>query len=382
MPVKIIKKILTSLKKLSLLAIKFKYKILFLKKMDYIKLDSYDHYPEFDMPGFKPVIIRKMPASLDIKTLNFIDPMAFYRSFVDSLPKLTKKETRELLKEYNYIKYKGLKNGEKISELEKKIIKPRNEIVSLNIKYAMGVATKYVQKCRTEENDLIQEANKGLMIAVDRFRHHYYSDKSYDENVKFDPFLFYAKYRIKAEIFMTIYKEGIVNIPIEVGKKLNQMKRAYEELLSLHEREPMPEELARIINLSENSLSPLLMAWASQETTSLDIPLNEEKDFYLRDMIADKRENINAMDRRILKKEAKDALDFYKKNAHNRNDRRRVFVLESYFLEGKNLQEISEILDVTREDVRQVKNIGVRKIRKKLGIKSPPKIPPNLFKSH
>lgn len=151
-------------------------------------------------------------------------------SYFNSLqvyPQLTHDELVELFKVYQ-------KGG-------KEAVLARKKLTESNLRLVVYVAKKQ-KKHNIPLEDLIQEGNLGLLKAIERF--------DYKRGFRFST---YATWWIKQAISQYILKrKKMIRLPAHaatVQKKLIQAVDSYKEEMG---REPTPEELSSLIDVSEN----------------------------------------------------------------------------------------------------------------------------------
>ena len=142
-------------------------------------------------------------------------------------------------------------------------------------------------------------------------------------------------------------------------EKINKLIRVQRQLLQDMGREPLPEELAREMSMSEAEIREILKI--SQTTVSLETPIGEEEDSELGDFIEDE-EAILSFDvvARQLDKDTVNA-------ALNSLPYRERKVIELRFgLKGEHprtLEEVARRFGVTRERIRQIEAKALSKLQ-------------------
>jgi len=106
-----------------------------------------------------------------------------------------------------------------------------------------GFAMKYVMKYKSVLNDdvsimdLFQEANIGLMEAIDKF----------DLNLKI-AFTTYAFYHVKKRIIDFIKKNKLVRAPRDIARNMRHVNEVKNELFVENKREPLASEIAEALH--------------------------------------------------------------------------------------------------------------------------------------
>jgi len=222
------------------------------------------------------------------------------------------------------------------------------ELVTRNLRFVISVAKKY-QNRGLALVDLIGEGNLGLMTAARKF--------DPDHGVKF---ISYAVWWIRQAILAAIARHGrTVRVPLNRTADLSRIIRASESLRQQLGREPTPEEIARVVDLSLDVVQAL--AALNTADVRLDAPLDQEGDRSLIDRFAaagapDAEEEAIG---HFLAEEVEAALRTL--------PARDAKVLRLYFgLEGgreHTLEEIGGMFGVTRERVRQLRDRALRRLR-------------------
>ncbi len=224
-------------------------------------------------------------------------------------------------------------------------------LTSANLRFVVSVAKQYQNQGLTL-SDLINEGNVGLMKAARRF----------DETRGFK-FISYAVWWIRQSILQAIVEYSrIVRIPVNKVSSYNRVNEAYLAFVQEFEREPSNEELGELLGLTERDISELLRG--NTRHVSMDAPINggDESETSMLDLAENTSEESpeQPLMRESLAKEIEEGLGFL--------DIRERQVLEAYYgLGGKtpmSLEEISEYYNLTRERVRQIKERGLRRLRR------------------
>lgn len=243
-----------------------------------------------------------------------------------------------------------LSPGEEI-ELARRVKKGDSEalstLINANLKFVVTVANKYRVPGLSLE-DLINEGNIGLIKAAHRF----------DETRGFK-FISYAVWWIKQSILQFIADQArMVRLPANVAGTVSRMKRRSEELEQTYEREPTLEELAEVMEMTEKEAEQFVQLNA--RSVSVDQPLDADEKISLRDLLTsdDNRPEAVLM-RESLASEIGRVLSTIPD--------REAEIIRYYF--GINmdrpltLEEIGDLLNLTRERVRQLKERAIQRLR-------------------
>ncbi|RMF21269.1 MAG: RNA polymerase sigma factor RpoD/SigA [Bacteroidetes bacterium] len=268
--------------------------------------------------------------------------------------KITTRESLALDKYLNDIGKIDMLTAEEEAELARRIRQGDQDalerLTKANLRFVVSVAKQY-QNQGLSLSDLINEGNVGLMKAAKRF----------DETKGFK-FISYAVWWIRQSIMQAIVEYSrIVRLPLNKVGSYNKVNEAYLSFVQEFEREPTPEELAELLDITPREVSNLLRGGGRH--LSVDAPLSgEDGDSTLLDVVSSDeslRPDENLMEQ-SLKEEVQQGLSILSP--------REVEVLSSYYgLNGHkplNLEEIGELYGLTRERVRQIKERAIRRLRK------------------
>lgn len=268
--------------------------------------------------------------------------------------KITSRESRALEQYLNDIGKIELLSLEEEAALARKIIEgdqdALEQLCNANLRFVVSVAKQY-QNQGLSLSDLINEGNVGLLKAARRF----------DETKGFK-FISYAVWWIRQSILQAIVENSrMVRIPVSKSGSYYKVTNAYTSFVQEFEREPTDEELAEVLLVTPKEVRN--MRRSQMRHNSLDVPLgNEEGSATLLDNIPDSDGSSpdDALMEQSLREEVRAGMSFLSPREKD--------VLVAYFgLSGQqplNLEEIGEMLDLTRERVRQIKERAIRRLRK------------------
>lgn len=241
----------------------------------------------------------------------------------------------------------------KLSELYGRSQRERNRLAQANLRLVISVAKKYQGKGLTLQ-DLIQEGNIGLIRAVEKFE--------WRRGLKFST---YATWWIRQGIQRAIAdKSNLIRIPVHMqdfGNKVGHMKK---ELFDELGRDPTEAELAMALGVPEKKVR------RSNQTlelspTSLDLPLPDDKNTLGSTIPHDDGSEIGTG--RPLKDSISQALEITTSQALATLTPREEGVLRMRFGIGDGrdhtLEEVGLEFGVTRERVRQIESLAIKKLR-------------------
>ena len=222
------------------------------------------------------------------------------------------------------------------------------KLTKANLRFVVSVAKQY-QNQGLSLGDLINEGNLGLIKAAQRF----------DETRGFK-FISYAVWWIRQSILQALAEQSrIVRLPLNRVGSLNKISKTFSELEQKFEREPSPEELAEVLEVSASEVVDTMKI--SGRHVSMDAPFVQGEENSLLDVLendGDEKPDDGLMTD-SLRKEVQRALSTLTS--------READVITLYFgLNGEHamtLEEIGEKFNLTRERVRQIKEKAIRRLR-------------------
>ncbi|MBK7651693.1 MAG: sigma-70 family RNA polymerase sigma factor [Flammeovirgaceae bacterium] len=234
---------------------------------------------------------------------------------------------------------KRIKEGDQIA-LEK--------LTKANLRFVVSVAKQY-QNQGLSLGDLINEGNLGLIKAGQRF----------DETRGFK-FISYAVWWIRQSILQALAEQSrIVRLPLNRVGSLNKISKTFSELEQKFEREPSPEELAEVLEVTTAEVIDTMKI--SGRHVSMDAPFVQGEENSLLDVLENDGEEKpdSGLMTDSLRREVQRALSTL--------TQRESDVIALYFgLNGEHamtLEEIGEKFNLTRERVRQIKEKAIRRLR-------------------
>ncbi|MDI6641045.1 MAG: sigma-70 family RNA polymerase sigma factor, partial [Elusimicrobiota bacterium] len=202
----------------------------------------------------------------------------------------------------------------------------------------------------------IQEGSLGLMKAIEKFE--------WKRGFKFST---YATWWIKQAINRAISDQArTIRIPVHMKELITKMAKMTKKYKQQYDRMPTIEEYARTIRVSTGKIKHILRM--IQEPISLDTPIGEDEESYLKDFIEDKKgpHPIKNIFRYLRKEEIKRILA-------NMSQKEGDIVTLRFGLDGgypRTLEEVGEKFGITRERVRQIEAKAIRKLRHPIRSKS------------
>lgn len=232
-----------------------------------------------------------------------------------------------------------IKNGDSAA-LEK--------LTKANLRFVVSVAKQY-QNQGLSLPDLINEGNLGLIKAAQRF----------DETRGFK-FISYAVWWIRQSILQALAEQSrIVRLPLNKVGSLNKINKAFSQLEQQYEREPTAEELAELLDVSDDEVRSTISV--ASRHVSMDAPFQEGEDGSLMDVL--KNPNAVDADRDV---EHVESLRLEIERSLTLLTDRQSEVLRLFFgigVQPVSLEDIADRFNLTRERVRQIKDKAITKLR-------------------
>ena len=288
---------------------------------------------EPDIEDLKEVEDLKLEALTETsyENMSVDDPVRMYLREIGTIPLLTFEQEAKIAER--------IVNGD---EEAKKLLSESN------LRLVVSIAKKYVGRGMLFL-DLIQEGNMGLIKAVEKF--------DYLKGFKFST---YATWWIRQAITRAIADQArTIRIPVHMVETINKLIRTSRHLLQQLGREPLPEEIAKEMDISVEKV--LEIQKIAQDPVSLETPIGEEDDSHLGDFIQDEDspQPHEAASHTLLKEQLEEVM--------NTLTPREAKVLKLRFgLEdgkARTLEDVGKEFEVTRERIRQIEAKALRKLR-------------------
>ncbi len=235
-----------------------------------------------------------------------------------------------------------------VSEAHADVERAKSEMVEANLRLVVAIAKKYLKR-GLPFMDLIQEGNMGLMRAIDKF--------DYRRGYKLST---YASWWIRQSMARaTTDQARTIRIPVHACELLTKVTGMTRKLTGELGREPTAAEIAKRMKLPTDQVANLLMI--SRDTVSLEMPVGNDGSSELRDLIADD-DGSTPMDSVIgedLSKSVMRALETLNPR-EQRIIRMRFGIGEK---ESHTLAEIGREFGLSRERIRQLQALALRKLR-------------------
>ncbi|KRT76895.1 MAG: RpoD subfamily RNA polymerase sigma-70 subunit, RNA polymerase primary sigma factor [Armatimonadetes bacterium CSP1-3] len=269
---------------------------------------------------------------LERQSVELEDPVRLYLKDIGKIRRLTAREEVELAQ-----------------RAERDDAEARRRLIEANLRLVISVAKKYVGR-GLPFLDLIQEGNRGLIRAVEKF--------DWRRGFKFST---YATWWIRQAITRSIADQArTIRLPVHIGGTLTRLAREARRLTQELGREPTTGEIAEAMGVPAERVRE--MRRIVQEPVSLETPTGEEDDTVLRNFIADQEALAPeaAVSSIMLKKELDRAL-------HTLPPRERKILRLRFGLDDgrpHTLEEVGREFGLTRERIRQIEAGALKKLRR------------------
>jgi RNA polymerase primary sigma factor len=224
----------------------------------------------------------------------------------------------------------------------------RRELAEGNLRLVVSIAKRYRGR-GLPFSDLIQEGNRGLMRAVDKYEHRL--------GFKFGT---YATWWIRQGITRALADHArTVRVPCHQVGTLAAIERVRGELSVANGREPSVEEIAAALGVSTEETQSLRVV--SRHPVSLHEPLGGDGERALEDFLDDPDATNpgTAVDQHLLRERIGEVL----RSLTPRE--REVIELRFGLRDGhpRTLEEVARAYGITRERIRQIEARGLLKLR-------------------
>jgi RNA polymerase primary sigma factor len=259
-----------------------------------------------------------------------LSPVDLYLRDISAMPELSREQELELFHRI----------GEGDEEARKHVIKAHLRLV-------VKIARKY-SRLGVPFMDLVEEGNLGLLRASHKF-----------DMTKGCRFATYASWWIKQFIMRALANQGkTIRLPVYMVERVNRVEKLINSYKAKYNRNPSVEEIAEEAQLPREKVLEIFSI--AKRTQSLNVLLNDEREFVdlIEDTTSIHSEQVVAAS--MLQEEIIDLLSHLK-------PREMEIISRRFGLDGerpKTLKEVGEEYGISRERVRQVEQVSLRKLKK------------------
>ena len=261
-----------------------------------------------------------------------LNSLNIYMKTLNHIPLLSPDEEKDL-----FIK---IKNGDQTA---------RDKMIESNLRLVVHVAKNYTTNATQDLMDLIQEGNFGLIKAIDKY--------DINQGTKFST---YATYWIKQAIGQAINDNSrTIRLPNNAINTISRINKKIEEIERTESRIPSNEELSEKLDINVETI--LNLNNINQPLCSLEFDVNDNKETVVSDLIAD--EGIPTPEEALSAVVQTDGII---KLLRTLDEREQFIITKRYGIgDGipQSLDEIGQTINLTKERVRQLEIVALRKLR-------------------
>lgn len=276
-----------------------------------------------------------------VKDSSSLDMLRFYLQEIGRKPLLNDEEEKELAKKVS--------EGNALAE---------QEFIERNLRLVVSIAKGYAvsNSSSLTLDDLIQEGNIGLMTAVKKF--------DYRRGYRFST---YAYSWINQAITRAMADKGrAIRLPVHTHDRILKYRKETTNFFNKYNRNPTTEEMAKILNISVKKVEELEKFQLEPISINSKVTAGDEEADELQSFISSggptPEDEVSLID---LPKKIEELMDKCKLTD------REKFVLRLRFSDDKDytLEDIGEMMSVTRERIRQIEKRALQKMKRPSVIK-------------
>ncbi len=231
----------------------------------------------------------------------------------------------------------------------------KRKLVQSNLRLVISVAKRYTQDS-WNLLDLIQEGNLGLIKAAEKFN-----------RIKGYKFSTCATWWIRQSISRSIAeKSRSIRIPAHMIEQSSRLRKIRVELVQVLGRTPTELELARALDVDLEKLREIENL--QMQTVSMSMRVGKDQDSDLGEFIESNESFASpdaALVSKMLKAQLKETIGFLAEDEQN------VLILRYGLIEAEGermytLDEVSEILDIPKANIKKIEAKALRKLKGKI----------------
>ncbi len=261
-------------------------------------------------------------------------PMKIYLNQIENIPLLTPAEEISLAKI--------------VQSHHRGATQARYRMIRSNLRLVISIAKRYTNMGLTF-SDLVEEGNIGLMKAVEKFN----PERGYR-------FSTYASWWIKQAIMRALSNQGkTIRIPVYMYDIISRWRRVRDGLMQKLNRVPTRNEIAKMMKVPVQKIRDIENM--AGRPSSLNAPVSLDGTAELVDLLADDiSHSPDVQMGEILKTQR------IHECLHALDERERKIITMRFGLgddEPHTLEEVAKKFSITRERVRQIEAIALKKVR-------------------
>lgn len=265
-------------------------------------------------------------------------PMKIYLMQIEAIALLTAQEEIELAEQMR-------SKDKTLSE------QARHRMIRANLRLVISIAKRY-SNMGLSFSDLVEEGNIGLMRAVEKFN----PDRGYR-------FSTYASWWIKQALMRSLSNQGkTIRIPVYMYDIISKWRKVRDGLMQKLNRSPLDKEIAEVMKVPVRKIQEIEKI--AGRPSSLNAPISLDGTAELVDLLPD-----DASHGPELQMEEMLKSDRIRDFLQQLDERERKILILRFGLgkdEPKTLEEVAQEFGITRERVRQIESLAIKKLRERM----------------
>ncbi|MEZ5327762.1 MAG: RNA polymerase sigma factor RpoD/SigA [Verrucomicrobiales bacterium] len=224
-----------------------------------------------------------------------------------------------------------------------------DHLVRANLRLVVKIAQDYANFGLALE-DLIAEGNIGMLTAARRF--------DPEKGAKFST---YAAFWIKQAIRRALSNQiSTVRLPVHIREKISRVRKVAQTLAAEMGSEPTKQDISRTTGIPMKTLE--FLASVNLQPMSLDAPIADDSEMTFEATLADVE--ASSADEQMI---CEETLERIEPMLDSLDARERSIILHRFGLDGRPVRTLDQIgaeYGVTRERIRQIQNVALKKMRR------------------